>query len=203
MFIKGSPMQLPPGGHPAIIEFWASWCGPCRAAFPHLSELARRHKADGLVVGVNIEGDAPLVHRVVTESGTKMDYNVAIDVGQQASSKLMAAAGLSGIPCAFVVDARGTIRHYGHPMEPKFAEIVAQVCKESGGGAAKSQPPPTPTPPSAPRPAPISLDGRSREELLQAPVRELKAVLESWSVPFDDLNEKRELVDRILERCHS
>lgn len=111
-----------------------------------------------------------------------MDYTVAVDAGQQASVKLMGAAGVSGIPVAFVIDTEGKIRHYGHPMEPKFAQVVGQVCNEA----------------KAAGPEPVT---KSKEELAAMPVKELKAILTSWGIPFADLNEKQELVERILERC--
>jgi thiol-disulfide isomerase/thioredoxin len=103
-------VAVPPPGKPAVLEFWASWCGPCRAAFPHLSDIARKHKDSGLVVvGINIEGDSSAVRKLVIDQGNKMDYLVAIDVAQQASNKLMGAAGVSGIPCAFILDHKGII----------------------------------------------------------------------------------------------
>lgn len=181
VFIKGDAVKVPSSGHPMILEFWASWCGPCRAAFPHLSSLARQHRDAGLVVvGINIEGDTPAVRSLVTQQGNKMDYTVAIDAGQEAAVSLMQASGVTGIPCAFVIDSKGIIKHYGHPMDPKFAQVVAAVCKDAG-------------PPPAER--------RSCEELLALPVKELKGILTAWNVNFADLNEKSELVDRILEKC--
>lgn len=184
-------MAIPSTTGPMVVEFWASWCGPCRAAFPHLSELARAHRGRGLtVVGINIEGDSPAVRRMVEQQGPKMDYTVAVDAGQQAANALMGAARVSGIPVAFILDRAGAVRHYGHPMEPKFAQVLAQVCAE--------QPVPQAPPPAPRRPAPVT---RGREELLAAPVRELKAILDDWGVGYGDLNEKAELVDRVLERC--
>jgi len=177
-------VAIPPPGKPAVLEFWASWCGPCRAAFPHLSDIARKQKDSGLVViGINIEGDSPAVRKLVDGQGTKMDYTVAIDAGQQASNKLMGAAGVSGIPCAFVVDSKGIITHYGHPMDPKFGQMVSAVCKEAKSAAA---------------PKPVT---QTKEELAAMPVKKLKAILNSWKVSFADLNEKSELVERIIERC--
>ena len=187
-FIKGTAVPVPPPGKPAVLEFWASWCGPCRAAFPHLSDIARKHRDSGLVViGINIEGDSPAVGKLVTDQGSKMDYTVAIDVGQQASNKLMGAAGVSGIPCAFIIDVKGIIRHYGHPMEPKFGQMVSAVCNEAKAVAA-----------AAAAQKPVT---QSKEELAVMPIKELKAILDSWKVSFADLNEKHELVERILERC--
>ena len=167
---------------PCIFQM-SSWCGPCRVAFPHLSEIARKHRdRDLVVIGVNIEGDSPTVRKMVADQGNKMDYTVAVDAGQLASMKLMGAAGVSGIPCAFIIDAKGIIRHYGHPMEPNFARIVAQVCNEVKAAAPQAV-------------------TKSKDELSAMPVKELKAILTSWGVPFADLNEKQELVERILDKC--
>jgi thiol-disulfide isomerase/thioredoxin len=60
-YLKGEPLaNVPTKTGPMVIEFWASWCGPCRMAFPHLSELQRKYKDKGLVVlGISLEEDSP------------------------------------------------------------------------------------------------------------------------------------------------
>lgn len=169
-----------------IIEFWASWCGPCRMAFPHLSEMAKKYEKFGLIVlGLNIEGNPSTARQTVTQQGNKMDYLVAIDSAQTGSTKLMSAAGVSGIPCAFIIDRKGIIRHFGHPMEPKFSAILDVVCKESNMEQKREK------------------KIYTRDELLQMRVRELKEILDEYNVGYSDLNEKSEVVDRILERCYS
>jgi thiol-disulfide isomerase/thioredoxin len=56
--VKGIPVNIPSKTGPMVIEFWASWCGPCRMAFPHLSDLQRKYKDKGLrVVGICLEDD--------------------------------------------------------------------------------------------------------------------------------------------------
>jgi hypothetical protein len=61
-----------------------------------------------------------------------MDYTVAVDAAGEAGQKLMNAAGVSGIPHAFLIDSKGIIRHHGHPMEPRFAQMVKQVWPRLG-----------------------------------------------------------------------
>lgn len=200
VFIKGEPVEIPAPGNPLIVEFWASWCGPCRAAFPHLSSLRRKHAGQGLkVVGVSMEDEAPskaFVERQVrcpqclpehtrahshsrrrlpSFQGSNMDYSVAVDPGQRLAQGLMGAAGVSGIPHAFVIDRQGIIRHHGHPMEPKFAAAVAEVCQEAAGGGADGGGGAAPPPQQEQRALPAVT--QSREELMAMPVRELKAIL--------------------------
>ncbi|KAK9863410.1 hypothetical protein WJX84_008614 [Apatococcus fuscideae] len=186
-FIKGDPTNLPCQGCPTIIEMWASWCGPCRVVFPHISELARKHAKDGLkVVGICLEPPSAKLTNFVQQQGDKMDYTVAADKGQKVSGELMGAAQVTGIPYAFVVDREGVIRYNGHPAEPKMDEVVRQVCV--GASAAKSQ-------------QELPRITQSREELAGMPVRALKNILRERSISTAGLAEKSDLVDCILERC--
>lgn len=83
-WISGEPItSFEPGGT-YVVEFWATWCGPCIRSIPHLSKLAETYRDDGLkVVGVSVwerdwSGVAPFVERM----GDDMTYSVAYD-GEQ------------------------------------------------------------------------------------------------------------------------
>jgi thiol-disulfide isomerase/thioredoxin len=103
-----------------VVEFWATWCGPCRTAMPHLTELARRYadKVDVVGVSINEYPGTTLDHikGFVKEMGDKMDYRVAYDAPSKAMSKnWLAAAGLNAIPATFLLDDGGTVLWIGHP----------------------------------------------------------------------------------------
>ena len=125
-WIKGEKVDDFAAGKTYVIEFWATWCGPCRASIPHLTELAHQFKdKDVQFVGVDVwENDPRKVQSFVSEMGDKMDYRVALDKipeGGDAKDALMAKHWLSaaeeyGIPTAFVIHDK-KIAWIGHPME--------------------------------------------------------------------------------------
>ncbi len=124
-FVKGEPVTAFEPGKTYVVEFWATWCGPCRTSIPHLTELQKKHP-DVRFIGVSIwEQDQELVKPFVEKMGDKMAYRVAMDVvpaGGQANEGAMAkswmkAAGQNGIPSAFIVGGEGKVYWMGHPME--------------------------------------------------------------------------------------
>jgi peroxiredoxin len=117
-WIKGEPVDWnqAKGKNVIVVEFWATWCGPCRVSIPHLTDLQRKFAERGvLIVGVSDESAAQ-VRPFVDGMGDKMDYPVAIDHEGKTGQAYMAAFGVSGIPHAFVVDREGRIAWHGHPM---------------------------------------------------------------------------------------
>lgn len=117
-WVKGDAIDLATakGKKIVVVEFWATWCGPCRASIPHLTELQRKFAERGVVfVGVSDEA-ASKVKPFVDEMGDKMDYTVAIDRDGKTSEGYMKAYGQNGIPHAFIVDRDGRIAWHGHPM---------------------------------------------------------------------------------------
>lgn len=104
-----------------VLEFWATWCPPCIAAMPHLTELAKENAAKGLVViGMTNKDDRGNDKESVTKfveknKGTKLGYPVAYSDGEENYTAYMEAAGQNGIPCSFVVGKDGKIAYIGHP----------------------------------------------------------------------------------------
>ena len=98
-----------------IIEFWATWCGPCRDSIPHLTKLQEKYKGKGVtVIGITDEPKAT-VERFVRRQKKQMEYTVAIEKGDTMSQAYMRAFGQTGIPATFVVDQQDRIVWVGHP----------------------------------------------------------------------------------------
>ena len=166
-WIKGSPVDEPLTDKVHVVEFWATWCGPCRVGMPHISELQirvwrrgriyRRHAREG---SDRREGFS----RLNSPDGRIWDeviqYRLAIDDRDWSNSAYMRAAGQNGIPCAFVVGRDGVVEWIGHPAridEPlrqivdgnwdRDAAIVrvqaaatsSKKCPHSSAGLARSQ----------------------------------------------------------------
>ena len=90
-------------GRVVVLDFWATWCSPCRAIMPALDDLYRRHRAAGLsVVGMSPESlDVIRAHA----QNSPVEYTIARDVGGT-----MQAYGVRGIPTMVVLDRRGRVR---------------------------------------------------------------------------------------------
>lgn len=125
-WIKGQPVTLG-NGNVNVVEFWATWCGPCKKSIPHLTELAHKYQGKVTFTGVSVSevqsgGDfGPIPARVakfVKDMGATMSYTVAMDGPEGTMSKTwMDAAGQDGIPTAFVIDRTGRVAWIGHPMD--------------------------------------------------------------------------------------
>ncbi len=106
-----------------VLEFWATWCPPCRASIAHLTELQKKYKEQGVIfIGISNE-DTNTVKTFVDEMGDKMAYTVAVDQDGLTSSNYMTAFQLQGIPHAFIIDKEGRIAWSGHPMD-KMEEAI-------------------------------------------------------------------------------
>ena len=128
--LEGSNLRLNEyRGQVVLIDFWASWCGPCRQEMPLLDRLHNRYEDTGFaVLGVNVEGVvAPAADIVAT---TNVTFPVLMDDGQTVSE----IYNLQAMPSTVVVDRDGVIRyiHLGYKPgdEAKYVEVVKQLIRE-------------------------------------------------------------------------
>ncbi len=112
-------------GSVVLLDFWATWCGPCRAELPILASLHRRYEARGLrVVGVNVdEGGPSLVPQFQRHFG--LGYTLVYDDRGEASRLF----GVQGLPTLVLIDRSGEVRlrHAGGISEDDLAHAIEQV----------------------------------------------------------------------------
>ena len=120
-FVKGDEVTAPLKDDVTVVEFWATWCGPCRAGMPHISELQREYGDKVRFIGVTKE-DEDVVTKFLgsVAPGGKtwdevIDYRLALDDGSWTNNAYMRAANQNGIPCAFIVGQDGIVEWIGHP----------------------------------------------------------------------------------------
>ena len=135
-WVQGSGPKAWEPGKVYIFECWATWCGPCIAAIPHVNELHKKYAEKGLIIsGINVwEDGKDKVVEFVKKKGDGMAYNVAYTgKGGAFETEWLNPAGVTGIPHAFVVKD-GKILLKTHPMQLSDEVIEAFL---AGGDAQK------------------------------------------------------------------
>jgi thiol-disulfide isomerase/thioredoxin len=103
-------------GKVVYVDFWASWCGPCRESFPWLDELVREYQSkDFVVIGVNVDKDRDRAERFLSENPA--DFPIVYDP----RGDLASAYKVAGMPSAILIDRAGHIRfqHSGFSIKQK------------------------------------------------------------------------------------
>ncbi len=119
--------------HVYVLEFWATWCGPCVAGMPHLSELQEKFHDDVTIIGVSDESLPKVINFLFQKyndgklHNERTEYTIATDPDKSVWDDYFYAAGQAGIPCAFIIGSDGYVEWIGHPMgmDIPLKEVVA------------------------------------------------------------------------------
>ena len=91
-------------GHPVLLDFWASWCGPCAIEAPIVDRVSRRFEKKGLVVlGVNVSDTPDVVRAYAAQKG--LSYPMVLDPGSTVSGRY----GVKQLPSLVVIDRQGNV----------------------------------------------------------------------------------------------
>lgn len=110
-----------------LVDFWASWCVPCREETPHFIELQRKYGSRGFqMVGISMDDDAEPARKFSEEF--RMSYPIVMG-----NAKIGEAyGGVHGVPIAFLIDRHGRIaaKHTGATKPGVFEHDVKQLLRE-------------------------------------------------------------------------
>lgn len=109
-----------------LIDFWASWCGPCKLSMPVLNKLEKKYKDKGLaIVGINVDNDKESGLAFLKEN--PVDFPLAFDDGK----KIIDKVGVATMPSSYLVDSKGKVRfiHKGFREgdEKKWEDEIAAI----------------------------------------------------------------------------
>ncbi len=134
-YFNGTPVKDFQPGKTYVMEFWATWCGPCVAQIPHLAKMQKDYGKDGVTFMSTAvwqrektqEAREKKVGDFVKAKDGAMAYTVAIDNERWMADNWMKAAGQNSIPAAFLVGKTGMIEWIGHPgsLDSVMTQYVA------------------------------------------------------------------------------
>jgi thiol-disulfide isomerase/thioredoxin len=121
-------------GKTVYLDFWASWCAPCRKSFPWMNEMQRKYKDKGLVIlAVNVDNKKLEASRFLEK--IPPEFAIAYDPEE----KLASSIGLKAMPSSFIIGADGTMvdRHIGfrEKMIPEYEESIRSALGLEAGAA--------------------------------------------------------------------
>ena len=116
-------------GDVVMINFWATWCGPCRQEMPLLDELYSRYQRVGFnLLGVNIDDDSARAMKMIEELG--VSFPVLFDSRKEVSELY----DVEAMPVTVLVDREGRIRHVHHGYKPgyedKYLDQIRSLLRE-------------------------------------------------------------------------
>jgi thiol-disulfide isomerase/thioredoxin len=141
-WVKGGPESSFEKSRVYVVDFWSTWCPPCVAGMKDLTALQRKHAGRVTVIGVTSADERNTLEAVKTlveKKGDEVGYAIAWDPDRKAWSAWLDAAGLEGLPWAFVVNGDGVVAFIGSPekLPGALEQIVAGTWDLAQAAAAR------------------------------------------------------------------
>jgi thiol-disulfide isomerase/thioredoxin len=116
-------------GKVVVVDFWASWCGPCKGSFPVLEELHKRYARQGLVVlGINLDETREAMQEFLAK------HPVTFPVVRDQAQKMVKSVSIGTMPTSFLLDGEGKVRFihtgfHGARTEKEYAQEIEELLK--------------------------------------------------------------------------
>ncbi len=131
-WVKGDPVDLSKDASKRVhmVEFWATWCPPCKASIPVLTTYQKNFGTDLNIVSItdpDTDRNTPtMIKEFVKDRGPEMAYTVAMD-DRGATTAAYMGDDMVGIPQAYVVDKSGKVAWIGSPLDPSLDKVLKEV----------------------------------------------------------------------------
>ena len=118
-------------GRVVLVDFWASWCTPCRRSFPWMNAMQRKYGGEGLqIIGVNVDKERALADEFLAETPAEFELRFDPD------GKLAEAFGVQAMPSSFLLDASGAViaTHAGFKTAdaPRYEREIVEALARAG-----------------------------------------------------------------------
>lgn len=136
--LNGTRINIDELGKVVLIDFWATWCGPCREITPVLISLYKTYSDQGLViVGISVDDTQKKAKEYVESNGIPYSIIAGTSKGDTPLTKIIQDYGIRAIPTLMLVDGKGIVRHVSvgigqnkAKFEKDLGELIANLLKE-------------------------------------------------------------------------
>ncbi|MEP1779183.1 redoxin family protein [Reichenbachiella sp.] len=131
---NGSPVERFEKGTVYVVEFFASWCQPCRKSIPHLNKLQQEFKEDLVVIAVAASESEPntaKLDKLLHAKKEVLTYRVAYTSDEKTFKDWNWGARNTGLPWAFIVNEKGELAWFGQPFQSRFEPVLRSVLNDT------------------------------------------------------------------------